>query len=228
VGRVASVPPGGGRRVTPRLANAPGQRARPGDIPCLLRAAGIGTVRHRLRGSPPPARRPPPAYRTSGRRLPESQHTLSADRELSHGTGSRGVVFLHLHHGADTLGKLPWLSRGTLLACRCLLLIWSGRRSHQTVAGPTQTPYNGDNPRRQKPPPRGGAGAQRGGLRPLRHAVGPHRRTGDDFPTVPPPAAGRAPARSWCVDRPVRPALGERADAAVHPPGARDCGRHAP
>jgi len=40
-------------------------------------------------------------------------------------------------------------------------------RAHQTVAVPTQTPYNGDTPRRQQRPPRCGAGARRGGLRPL-------------------------------------------------------------
>jgi len=37
-------------------------------------------------------------------------------------------------------------------------------RSHQTVVVPTQTPYNGSNPRRRQRPPRCGAGASRGGL----------------------------------------------------------------
>ena len=55
----------------------------------------------------------------------------SADREISHGTGSGGKP----HGRAEAL-----------LACRCPPLVWSGMRSNQTVAVPTQTPYNGSNP----------------------------------------------------------------------------------
>jgi hypothetical protein len=124
-------PLGGGRRVAPQRANAPGQRAHPGDIPCLFRAAGIGTVLHRWTGSPPPARLPPPAYRTSGRRLPESPRTPSTDRELSHGIGSGGNP-----HGQAAARCWPVVARRSYgQACARTRPWWCRRRLR--IMGPT-------------------------------------------------------------------------------------------